>query len=226
MSLKGLRFTLQVDGQEANTFAVVGFCLSQSYSEPFVLDVDVASKKFNCEAKNLLEKNATLTIWQGRTALRHVNGFIASFAMNENNRLQMLYRFKIYPPLWRCDLRQNFRIFQQEDIQTITSTLLGENGVKDWTPSFNEDHPAREFCVQYGESDLAFLSRLWAEEGIFFYDKLSADGQEQKLTLCDDVAGLSQITDAITFNPTPPQKLPRNVSVPSIMKLISAPPPY
>nr|WP_280135746.1 contractile injection system protein, VgrG/Pvc8 family [Escherichia coli] len=32
---------------------------------------------------------------------------------------------------------------------------------------FYEDHPAREFCVQYGESDLAFLSRLWAEEGIF-----------------------------------------------------------
>ena len=29
-----------------------------------------------------------------------------------------------------------------------------------------EDHPAREFCVQYGESDLAFLARLWAEEGI------------------------------------------------------------
>ncbi|WP_252400844.1 contractile injection system protein, VgrG/Pvc8 family, partial [Escherichia coli] len=24
---------------------------------------------------------------------------------------------------------------------------------------------AREFCVQYGESDLAFLARLWAEEG-------------------------------------------------------------
>ncbi|WP_286104349.1 contractile injection system protein, VgrG/Pvc8 family, partial [Escherichia coli] len=27
------------------------------------------------------------------------------------------------------------------------------------TPLFYEDHPAREFCVQYGESDLAFLAR-------------------------------------------------------------------
>lgn len=70
--------------------------------------------------------------------------------------------------------------------------LLNENGVTEWTPLFYEDHPAREFCVQYGESDLAFLARLWAEEGIFFFERFAADSPEQKLTLCDDVAGLSQ----------------------------------
>ncbi|WP_250390937.1 contractile injection system protein, VgrG/Pvc8 family, partial [Escherichia coli] len=42
---------------------------------------------------------------------------------------------------------------------------------------------AREFCVQYGESDLAFLSRLWAEEGLFFFERFAADSPEQKLTL-------------------------------------------
>ncbi|VED35801.1 Type VI secretion system Rhs/Vgr-family protein [Escherichia coli] len=60
--------------------------------------------------------------------------------------------------------------------------------------------PAREFCVQYGESDLAFLSRLWAEEGLFFFERFAADSPEQKLTLCDDVAGLSQAGE-FPFNP-------------------------
>ncbi|HAZ3887814.1 TPA: type VI secretion system tip protein VgrG, partial [Escherichia coli] len=104
------------------------------------------------------------------------------------------------PPLWRCGLRQNFRIFQQQDIRTISATLLNENGVTEWTPLFYEDHPAREFCVQYGESDLAFLARLWAEEGIFFFERFAADSPEQKLTLCDDVAGLSQAGE-FPFNP-------------------------
>lgn len=201
MSLKGLRFTLDVDGQDAGTFAVVNFWLMQNNSVPFVLDVDVASDEFDREAKNLLEKNATLTIWQGPKALRYVKGVVASFGMKENNRWQMLYRFRIQPPLWRSTLRQNFRIFQQQDIRTISATLLDENGVTDWTSSFNTDHPPREFCVQYGESDLAFLSRLWAEEGIFFYDKLAPDSPDQKLNLCDDVAGLSPLKEAITFNP-------------------------
>ncbi|NYY75935.1 hypothetical protein DMI70_08065 [Escherichia coli] len=47
---------------------------------------------------------------------------------------------------------------------------------------------------------LAFLARLWAEEGIFFFERFAADSPEQKLTLCDDVAGLSQ-AGSFPFNP-------------------------
>ncbi|EFB3463909.1 type VI secretion system tip protein VgrG [Escherichia coli] len=200
MSLKGLRFTLEVDGQEPDTFAVVSFRLIQNQSYPFVLNVDVASDSFMQTAEMLLEKNATLTIWQGVIPLRYVTGVVAGFGMQENNGWQMRYHLHIQPPLWRCGLRQNFRIFQQQDIRTISAMLLNENGVTEWTPLFYEDHPVREFCVQYGESDLAFLSRLWAEEGIFFFERFAADSPEQKLTLCDDVAGLSQAGE-FPFNP-------------------------
>lgn len=34
MSLKGLRFTLEVDGQAPDTFAVVNFQLTQCFSVP------------------------------------------------------------------------------------------------------------------------------------------------------------------------------------------------
>ncbi len=200
MSLKGLRFTLEVDGQEPDTFAVVSFRLIQNQSYPFVMSVDVASDSFMQTAEMLLEKNATLTIWQGVIPLRYVTGVVAGFGMQENNGWQMRYHLRIEPPLWRCGLRRNFRIFQQQDIRTISATLLNENGVTEWTPLFYEDHPAREFCVQYGESDLAFLARLWAEEGIFFFERFAADSPEQKLTLCDDVAGLSQAGE-LPFNP-------------------------
>ncbi|WP_251009854.1 contractile injection system protein, VgrG/Pvc8 family, partial [Escherichia coli] len=175
MSLKGLRFTLEVDGQEPDTFAVVNFRLIQNQSYPFVMSVDVASDSFMQTAEMLLEKKATLTIWQGVIPQRYVTGVVAGFGMPENNGWQMRYHLRIEPPLWRCGLRQNFRIFQQQDIRTISATLLNENGVTEWTPLFYEDHPAR----------------LWAEEGIFFFERFAADSPEQKLTLCDDVAGLS-----------------------------------
>ena len=200
MSLKGLRFTLEVDGQEPDTFAVVSFRLIQRQSAPFVLSVDVASDSFMQTAEMLLEKKAVLTIWQDTLPQRYVTGVVAGFGTQENNGWQMRYHLRIRPPLWRCGLRQNFRIFQQQDIRTISATLLNENGVTGWTPLFYEDHPAREFCVQYGESDLAFLSRLWAEEGIFFFDRCAADSAEQTLTLCDDVAGLSDAGE-FPFNP-------------------------
>ncbi|MGL4114526.1 contractile injection system protein, VgrG/Pvc8 family, partial [Escherichia coli] len=110
------------------------FRLIQNQSYPFVMSVDVASDSFMQTAEMLLEKKATLTIWQGVIPQRYVTGVVAGFGMQENNGWQMRYHLCIEPPLWRCGLRQNFRIFQQQDIRTISAMLLNENGVTEWTP--------------------------------------------------------------------------------------------
>ena len=142
--------------------------------------------------------------------------------MQENNGWQMRYHLRIEPPLWRCGLRRNFRIFQQQDIRTISATLLNENGVTEWTPLFYEDHPAREFCVQYGEKvGPAFLARLWAGGGDFSLSGLRRTVREQKLTLCDDVAGLSQ-AGSFRLTRTHRQERRRSVSVCSVMRRMSA----
>ncbi|WP_240725796.1 type VI secretion system tip protein TssI/VgrG [Escherichia sp. E4694] len=180
--------------------AVVSFRLYQHHCTPFILNVDIASGLSDLTAEDFLEKSAVLTVWQGDIPQRYVSGIVTEVQPGENNDWQMRYSLSISPPLWRAGLRQNFRIFQQQDIQTISAQLLEENGVTAWMPLFYEDHPAREFCVQYGESDLAFLTRLWAEEGIFFYERCGQKGPEQKLAVCDDVAGLTGM-GALAFNP-------------------------
>ncbi|EAO2688016.1 type VI secretion system tip protein VgrG [Salmonella enterica] len=200
MSSAGLRFTLEVDGILEMATAVVGFSLHQRHSIPFMLEVDIASGLFDLRAVDFLEKDTVLTVWQGDVALRYVSGIVTGVQLGENNDWQMRYHLSISPPLWRAGLRQNFRIFQQQDIQTISATLLNENGVTEWAPLFYESHAAREFCVQYGETDLGFLTRLWSEEGIFFFDRHTPTGPEQRLTLCDDVAGLSDMGE-MPFNP-------------------------
>ncbi|EME8540168.1 type VI secretion system tip protein VgrG, partial [Salmonella enterica] len=200
MSSAGLRFTLKVDGIQEMSTAVVSFSLHQKYSIPFTLEVDIASGLFDLAAEDFLEKNAVLTVWQGDTPQRYVSGIVTSVQPGENNGWQMRYWLSINPPLWRAGLRQNFRIFQQQDIRTISATLLNEAGVTDWMPLFYEAHPAREFCVQYGETDLGFLMRLWAEEGLFFFERCGKEGPEQRLAVCDDVAGLTS-AGTLGFNP-------------------------
>ncbi|EDU6368530.1 hypothetical protein CBZ99_003269 [Salmonella enterica subsp. houtenae serovar 40:z4,z24:-] len=88
MSLKGLRFTLHIDGLEETATAVVGFSLYQCHSTPFVLEVDIASDQPDLAATNFLEKNAVLTIWQGMEAQRYVSGIINEVALGENNHWQ------------------------------------------------------------------------------------------------------------------------------------------
>ncbi|ECJ2543014.1 type VI secretion system tip protein VgrG [Salmonella enterica subsp. salamae] len=197
----GLRFTLEVDGLPPDALVVVSFHLSQSLSSLFSLDVSLVSQQLlNIEFSQVLEKTAHLKIWQGDEIQRRVKGMVTFFEQGENDGNQTLYRMQIRPPLWRAGLRQNSRIFQNEDIETILGTILQENDVTEWSPLLSESHPAREFCVQFEETDYDFLCRMAAEEGIFFYEEHALKSDDQSLVLCDTVRSLPD-TFEIPWNP-------------------------
>lgn len=201
MSAPGLRFTLDVDGLFPDTFAVVSFHYTGSYSSLFRLDVTVSSACFTTLSyEKAIEKEAVLKIWQGATLLRHVKGIVASFSRHEYDGQRAAYQMEIRPPFWRSLYRQNFRSFQNQDIETILTTLLAENGVTEYSMLLGNNHPAREFCVQYGESDYAFLLRLLSEEGISFFEAFADDGESQWLIFSDDAAYLPPPVE-IPFNP-------------------------
>ncbi|HAE4697495.1 TPA: type VI secretion system tip protein VgrG [Salmonella enterica subsp. enterica serovar Enteritidis] len=197
----GLRFTLEVDGLPPDALAVVSFHLSQSLSELFSLSLSLVSQQFlTIEFSQVLEKTAHLKIWQDDEVKRRVKGVVTWFELGENDSHQMLYSMRIRPPLWRAALRQNSRIFQNEDIKSILGTIVQENGVTEWSPLFSEPHPPREFCVQYGETDYDFLARMAAEEGIFFYEEHAVKSDDQSLVLCDTVRFLPEAFE-LPWNP-------------------------
>ncbi|EKS4627056.1 type VI secretion system tip protein VgrG [Salmonella enterica] len=197
----GLRFTLEVDGLPPDALAVVSFHLSQSLSELFTLDISLVSQQLlHIDFAQVLEKTAHLKIWQDDEVKRRVKGVVTWFELGENDSHQMLYSMRIRPPLWRAALRQNSRIFQNEDIKSILGTIVQENGVTEWSPLFSEPHPPREFCVQYGETDYDFLARMAAEEGIFFYEEHAVKSDDQSLVLCDTVRFLPEAFE-LPWNP-------------------------
>ncbi|EKD9220766.1 type VI secretion system tip protein VgrG [Salmonella enterica] len=202
MPQTGTRFTVDVDGQDAETFAVVSFHLVQSYSSLFTLDIHVASSNIRLNARDLLEQTAVLTIWQGSTPQRHIKGLTARLERGEYDGRIMHYHLRVHPPFWRSSLRQNFRHFQQQDIESIIQRLLDDNRVTDTSFLLGLAHPEREFCVQYGETDYEFLCRLLSEEGIFFYEEHAREGTNQLLIFADKAFYLPEAF-TIPFNPQP-----------------------
>src|SRR5262249_53980993 len=59
----------------------------------------------------------------------------------------------------------------------------------------------REYCVQYRESDFAFVSRLMEEEGIYYFFEHSES--EHVLVLADDVSAPAPIAepDTLAYRP-------------------------
>ncbi len=169
----GLQFTLTAGGLPPQTFVVTDFTLNESFSQPFSLSVGLASADPAIDFPAVLDRTATLTILQNGIEQRSITGIVSRFEQGNTGLHQTTYQMTIRPDLWRTTLRQNSRIFQQQDIATILTTLLKEHNIRDVIFSLRHPHPAREFCVQYQESDFAFLQRLTAEEGIFYFFECS-----------------------------------------------------
>ncbi|MEW6486244.1 MAG: type VI secretion system tip protein VgrG, partial [Pseudomonadota bacterium] len=72
-------------------------------------------------------------------------------------------------------------------VPEVVAEVLTEHGLKDWEYEFTlkEDYPKREQINQYRESDLAFIERLLAEVGIFYFFTLQPDTQTEVVHFAD-----------------------------------------
>jgi type VI secretion system secreted protein VgrG len=78
------------------------------------------------------------------------------------------YELVLVPELWLTTRRRDHRIFQnQTAVQIVESILAGYDGrVPGPRVRLAEAHPAREYTVQYAETDFEFIARILADEGI------------------------------------------------------------
>lgn len=195
----GLQFTLKAGTLPVETFSVIRFDLVERYNELFELDVLLMSPNPSINFGAVLDNLAEFSIWQNGECLRTVTGMATVFEQGDTGFHKTAYRICIQPSLWRLTQRRNSRIFQQKNIETILTTLLKEGHVPAYTFNFTDQHPEREFCVQYRETDYQFLQRLCAEEGIFFFFRQSNDGFDEVI-FCDDARRLNKTGVNLTYN--------------------------
>ncbi|WP_249976638.1 type VI secretion system tip protein VgrG, partial [Vreelandella olivaria] len=167
------------------------FTHREALSQPFELTVNLASRDSNLDAAKLLDREACLTIWQDGEPLRRIHGIAAEFSRGDTGHRRTFYSLVLRPALWRLSLRHNSRIFQNVDPLTLMTTLCAERGVTDVRFVVNRELSEREYCVQYRESDLAFIERLAAEEGLFYFHEFEAaddqsSGGAHRLIFADD----------------------------------------
>ena len=86
------------------------------------------------------------------------------------------YRLRIEPWLATLAHRQDSWVFQGQSVPQIVDELFADYaGQGQLAPIWRWDladaaaYPARSLCVQYRETDLAFVERLLREEGLFYW---------------------------------------------------------
>ncbi|WKY94827.1 type VI secretion system tip protein TssI/VgrG [Vibrio metoecus] len=202
-----LQFLLQVDGLEDESLVVRGFegqeSLSDSVwrSEPcygFRYQVDLASALSNLTAEQFVDQTAHLTILRDGQVVQQINGIVRQLSKGDTGHRHTFYSLTLVPALERLSLRSNSRIFQQQSVPEIISILLQEMGIEDYAFALKRECAQREFCVQYRETDLQFLHRIAAEEGLV-YSHLH-EAQKHTLLFTDSTDNQPKLAKPVPYN--------------------------
>lgn len=150
-----------------DSFVVTSFQGSEYVSGLFEFHIDVLSEQLDISADQIVGKAGTVSVQNDQQ--RKFNGYIKSFSVGEiENHNHRRYRLTMVPWLWFLSQTSNCRIFQEMTAKDIVSDIFQNLGFSDFDFQA-QGGSAREYCVQYNESDFHFISRLLEEEGIAYY---------------------------------------------------------
>ena len=190
------------------------FVLHEALSEPFVLELQVLSLRADLPLKALHGRPVRLGITLADGQRSHRSGYITSASALDADGGLARYRLCVQP--WPALLNATLasRVWQERSIIEIVDDVFADHqGVAAWR--WDADVPAhvrgglyarsggqRPYCVQYRETDLAFVQRLRAEDlgktpGVAeTLDWVRALHRLQLKALPDDAQALAQTTAA------------------------------
>ncbi|MGU7810686.1 type VI secretion system tip protein TssI/VgrG [Burkholderia sp. AW49-1] len=149
----------------------------------FEFRIEALADSHSLSLKDMLGKPVTVRIEQQDLSTRYLNGIVARATL-AGRRAERHYGYELVvrPWLWLATRRSDCRIFQNRTVPDIVQEVLAPYGFP-IENKLTESYAPRQYCVQYNETDTAFVSRLMEFEGIYFYFRHAADSHT--LVLCD-----------------------------------------
>ncbi len=197
-----LSVSLSVAGVPAQR--VTSFRASYEAARPDDLDIDAVFGEYQ-DPEAVLGQVAELAFLRGDDDPRRFIGVVESVTVQGSQGRGAAdrgthYRLHVVSPIRLLEGAIDTRLFQKMTTREIVETTLDEANLKKRVWRLSSSYPTREYCVQYDESQLAFVTRLCEEEGIYFFTQL--DGDDVQLVFADD----STIAAAMPGNATLPHR--------------------
>ena len=164
----------------------------EAMSQMYHYDILFTSSDKNIDATQILSKAATLVmgtgLLQNLASRKVVHGIITDFRRISGSADETKYLITLKPFLALLDNQfRTHRFFVNQSVPEVVAQVLTDHGLKGWEYEFTlkAEYPKREQINQYQESDLAFIERLLAEVGIFYFFTLQPDTQTEVIHFAD-----------------------------------------
>ncbi|MEJ6060806.1 type VI secretion system tip protein VgrG [Aliivibrio salmonicida] len=158
---------------------VYEFSGEEKLGEDYYFDITFICEDPDVDLAAWLQLPARLSLHHNNDKTpRYVHGIIEFIEQLATSFRYSTYKLKLTPIFNLLSYRTHFRIFQKQTIPDIITAVYQDAGIQNnhFSMELFSPHLSREYCVQYGETDHAFIKRLMAEEGLVsFFEHLEVN---------------------------------------------------
>lgn len=176
-----------------NELVLVKIDGTEALGDLFEFHVEALSEKENIDFDKALGQGCTLKLKAYGDKKRIFHGIMTEAQWIGKTEEFFRYKVVLRPWLWMLGRRADCRIFLDKDVKDIIKDVFTKAGFNDFEFRTNGDYEKIAYCVQYRETDLAFVSRLMEQYGIYYFFEHS-DGKHT-MALADSRSSHKAIPD-------------------------------
>jgi type VI secretion system secreted protein VgrG len=196
----GYYLTVKITPDPGFTLDLDAMIATEELGRPFLFELELSSAKPKGDLKAQLGSSVTVTAQQQGGTTRYYNGIVARVIYIGLSGGAYRYRVELRPWIWLLSQTRDCAIFQNKSAFSIITDGIfrakGFSNFQDKRQSQSGD-TTLEYCVQYRETALDFVTRLMEQWGIYYYFQHS-DGQHT-LVLADDPNSHTALSKAIPY---------------------------
>jgi type VI secretion system secreted protein VgrG len=157
-----------------DALALVRFDGSEGLSELFEYRIEALSHIENIDFNMALGQQCSVKINAFHREFREFHGILVEAQWLGKKGKHFCYRLVLRPWLWLLSRTTDCRIFLDKTAPEIIKEVFTDNEFgqgSHWESRLEDEgsFPRYEYCVQFRETDLNFVSRLMEKEGIYYY---------------------------------------------------------
>ncbi|WFS03145.1 type VI secretion system tip protein TssI/VgrG [Rhizobium tumorigenes] len=170
--------------------------IHEGISALFEIRISARSKKEQVKPEDLIGRLMDVSVEveqgdgeEGSAVRRPFNGLVTE--LNEGppiTRGLRAYSMVLRPQMWLLSQRSDCRIWMDKTSVDIVETLFSEHGIPaPDTSGIVSPPPPQHYSVQWNETDLAYLTRRFEEDGLFYW--FSHEDGKHRLHVADSASG-------------------------------------
>lgn len=166
----------------------------------YTLEIDIVAPLGEIDLHQYLGEPIAVAVDEDDELARRFHGLLVQSELRHEYDGRYYYRLTAKPFTYFLSFNADMKIFQAKSVPDIIRQILLDTGISDHRFVLSGTYPVRDYCVQYRESDLTFITRLMEEEGIYYY--WEHENSRHTMVFGDASSGhMPGSPAAIVFNP-------------------------